>query len=208
MTFIREALLYLFLSRLLIVAAAITSLILGYRLFARGIQTRPGEAGSTIESSVAGVRLTVKNAAPGTAFALFGAILIIVMLIQSSPSVTLQTLNKYRDVQEQAVSGSEPQTPSETRSSLTLRGGSQDTISSITKQGIEFERRDDLIGAERAYRDAVTMMAEPMNDLAWIYLGSHRAKDALGLASLAAQLRADEPRYVDTLNKVRSASHQ
>ena len=43
---------------------------------------------------MAGAQLTVKNAAPGTAFALFGAILIIVMLIQSSPSVTLQTLTK------------------------------------------------------------------------------------------------------------------
>ena len=64
----------------LIVAVGITGLILGYRLFASGVQTRPCDAGSTIESSVAGARFTVKNAAPDTAFALFGAMLIIVML--------------------------------------------------------------------------------------------------------------------------------
>ena len=49
-------------------------------------------------------------------------------------------------------------------------------------------------------------MAEPMNDLAWIYLGSHRTDQALGLANLAVQLRPDEPRYMDTLKKARSES--
>ncbi len=206
MSFTQGVMLYLFFSRLLIVAAGVTSLILGYRLFVRGIQTRPGEAGSTIESSVAGAHFTVKNAAPGTAFALFGAMLVIVMLVQSSPSVTLETLNKYRTTAEPAASASEPQTPSETSEKLTIRGEDQNTISSITKQGIELERRNDLADAERAYREAVTTMAEPMNDLAWIYLGSNRAKEALGLAGLAVQLRPDEPRYADTLNKARSAS--
>lgn len=206
MHFTQGALLYLFFSRLLIVAAGITSLILGYRLFARGIPTVPPEAGSTIESSVAGARFTVKNAAPGTAFALFGAMLIIVMLIQSSPSVTLETLNKYWASAQPAVSGGEQQPPSEISQKLTMRGDGQNTISSMTKQGIELERQNDLVGAERAYREAVTMMAEPMNDLAWIYVGSKRAKEATRLANIAVELRPDEPRYVDTLNKARSAS--
>ncbi|HKW68848.1 MAG TPA: hypothetical protein VJP04_16250 [Terriglobales bacterium] len=118
---------------------------------------------------MAGARFTVKNAAPGTAFALFGAMLIIVMVVQSSRSVALETLNKYQANSQPPVSGSESQTPTETSEKLTMRGGDQNTISSITKQGIELERRNDFAGAERAYREAVTMMAEPMNDVAWIY---------------------------------------
>ena len=51
-------------------------------------------------------------------------------------------------------------------------------------------------------------MAEPMNDLAWIYLNSNRAKQALGLASMAVQLRPDESRFADTLSKARAASHE
>ena len=180
MSFVNAALMYLFVSRMLIVAAGIVSMVLGYRLFVRGANTASsGESQSTIEASVAGARFTLKNAAPGTAFALFGAILVVVMLIQSSPSVTLETLNKYRASGEPAVSGSGPQTPSETSETLRMRGEGQNTISSITKQGMDLERRNDLAGAERSYREAVTMMAEPMNDLAWVYLGSHRTKEAL-----------------------------
>ncbi|HEY6292309.1 MAG TPA: hypothetical protein VI455_12230 [Terriglobia bacterium] len=205
MSFAEGTLLYLFLSRLVIAGAGVVSMILGYRLFARGVQTHAGEAGSTIESSFVGARFTVKNAAPGTAFALFGAMLITVMLIQSSPSVTFETVNKYRTSTETEPVAAGPQTPSETSERLVMRGEHENTITSITKQGREMESRGDVAGAERAYREAVTALAEPINDLAWIYLGSNRRNDALGLARLAVQLRPDEPRYTDTLNKARSA---
>src|ERR1700743_2527854 len=97
MTFVDLVLLYLFMSRLAILAAGIISVFLGYKLFREGIGASAGKsAGSNIESSIAGAKFSVKNAAPGTAFALFGAILIVVMLIQSSPSVTLETVSRWK----------------------------------------------------------------------------------------------------------------
>lgn len=76
-----------------------------------------------------------------------------------------------------------------------------DPPSRKTKQGIEYERSGDTTSTEAAYQQAVTAMAEPMNDLAWLYFKSGRANEALGLATIASQLRPDEPKYRDTMDK-------
>src|SRR5271157_2374657 len=195
MTFVNAVLLYLLLFRVAIVAAAVVSVVLGYKLFCRGIGTATGGgAGSTIESSIVGARLTVKNAAPGTAFALFGAILIVVMLIQSSPSVTWESMSKWRP-----SSAAQGPAENEQTNKIVMRGSEQDTIASLTALGIEYEKNGDTANAERSYAKAVAVMAEPINDLAWLYFRSGRVKEAVGLATLAVQLRPDEPRYQDTL---------
>ena len=202
MTFVDVAFAYLLMSRLAILAAGVVCVVLGYKLFCKGIGTSSSSGpGSTIESSVVGARFSVKNAAPGTAFALFGAILIVVMLIQSSPSVTLETMSKWKTSTEAQRPGASEQTEK-----LVMRGNGQDSISSLTAQGIEYEKRGDTANAERAYRQAVTLVAEPINDLAWIYVGSGRAKEAIGLATIAVQLRPDEPRFADTLAKANAAA--
>jgi hypothetical protein len=156
--------------------------------------------GSTIESSLAGVKFSLKNAAPGTAFALFGAVLISVMLIQSSPSVMWET------VQKSQTAGTS--VPPKNMNKFQARSDSQnaESIKMLTTLGRELESQGKTTEAERAYREAVTDMAEPMNDLAWIYLNSGQAKEALGLANLATELRSDEPRYADTLAKVQAAN--
>lgn len=88
-----------------------------------------------------------------------------------------------------------------------MRGNeSAESISRLTNLGRELEAQGKTVDAERAYRDAVTIMAEPMNDLAWIYLTSGRTKDALALAVLATELRSDEPRFEDTLAKAKDAA--
>jgi hypothetical protein len=205
MAFVDVALIYLLVSRLALLAAGVVCVVLGYRLFCRGIGTLSsngaGSTGSSIDSSVVGARFSVKNAAPGTAFALFGSILIVVMLIQSSPSVTLEAMSKWN-------TDTEAQQPnmSEQAEKLVMRGNGQDSISSLTAQGVEYEKRGDTANAERVYRQAVTLMAEPINDLAWLYVGSGRAKEAVGLATIAVHLRPDEPRFVDTLSKADAAA--
>jgi hypothetical protein len=200
--FVDVVLIYLLMSRLAILAAGVVSVFLGYKLFCRGIGTSPTSGSdSSIESSVVGAHFLLKNAAPGTVFALFGAILIVVMLIQSSPSVTLETMSKWRASTESL----QPETNEQTQK-LVLRGNEQDLMSSLTAQGIEFEKQGDTANAERSYLKAVTLMAEPINDLAWLYVGSGRAKEAIGLATLAVQLRPDESRYADTLDKAEKAA--
>lgn len=204
----RDILLYLLISRTAIVIAGIVSLWLGYKLLARS-DTRTSNpdqksaASTSIEASVVGTRISLKNAAPGTAFALFGALLIIVALIQSSPSVSIETIQK--SVSTVPPNGSVTQ---ETR--FEARGGVEDSVILLTNMGRERENQHDLNGAVEKYQQALTVLAEPMNDLAWLYLTEDKArvKEALGLATLAVQLRPDEPRYIDTLKKVREAMPQ
>lgn len=208
MTFSAEVLWYLLGCRLLIVAAGIASLTLGYRLFVKGVMagvpvasdhTPARSESSTINTSVLGVRFSISNAAPGTAFALFGAILILVMVIQSSPSVSIETLHR-------AQSDNGASSPGTVDEKISMRGDARDALSQLTALAKEKESNGDTAGAERSYREAVTTVAEPMNDLAWLYLQSGRAKEAAGLATLAVQMRPDEPRYADTLDKARAAS--
>src|SRR5690349_13290744 len=65
--------------RVLIIVAGIVAMVLGYRLFERGVFS----SGSTsISGKAREVTFSVKNAAPGTCFALFGCVIIVVMLFQ------------------------------------------------------------------------------------------------------------------------------
>lgn len=190
------SLLYLLVSRSIFSTAGIVCMVLGYKLLCRGVGlTQKGGQVSTIESSMAGAKLTVKNAAPGTAFALFGAILIIVMLVQSSPSVTMETLLKSKRNSEERS-----EDPTMSRKFIG-RGGDPNSMLALTLAGQEFDSQGDTANAERNYREAVHQMAEPINDLAWLYYKGGRIKDAAGLARLAVQMSPDEPRYADTLSK-------
>ena len=201
MKFLDFALLYLLLFRLSIVAAGIVSVILGYKLFAKGLGGTLGrEANSTIEASVVGTKVAIKNAAPGTAFALFGAAILVVMMIQNAPSVTYDTLSKL-----QAGASGDQGAQEEQSEKVVLRGNEQNSVSMLTAQGQEFERQGDLANAERSYQQAVDTVAAPANNLALLYLKSGRAKDALGLASIAVQLGPEEQKYKDTQDQLKKA---
>jgi tetratricopeptide (TPR) repeat protein len=240
--------LYLLAFRLSMIASGVISIILGYRLLCKGFSAQGGqENNSTIEASVIGTKLTVRNAAPGTAFAIFGAAILIVMMIQNAPSVTLENLSKLKtnettapysppavrsspDIGVCPVSAADglsrvgtqnailqkrnnlpPQTQKATETiedaKVVLRGTDQSTLALLTARGIEFEKRKDFANAERSYREAVNLMAEPINDLAWRYLKAGRADAALKLATIAVQLSPDEDRYKRTAEDARGAIH-
>lgn len=79
---------YLLFFRLAVVSAGVIAIILGYRLFIHGTQIIPPKSSDQeIEVKFGVTQFTLKNTAPGTCFALFGAALIITMLIQSPPGV-------------------------------------------------------------------------------------------------------------------------
>lgn len=192
--------LYLLVFRLAIVSAGVVSIVVGYRLFCRGITgASNGNRASSIDSSVAGMKLSLQNAAPGSLFALFGAVLISVMLVQSSPSVDWQSMKP-----EPSPSSS---SSDQTAERFQVRGDNQDSVSLgvLTTMGRELEDHGKTAEAERTYQQAVMMIAEPINDLASIYVGSGRAKEALGLATLAVQLNPNETRFSKTLAQAQNA---
>ena len=72
---------YVLIWRLGVLACGLVSIVLGYRLFMQGLATQPGD----LEAGVGGHSLKLRNIAPGTFFALFGAA-IIATLVWTSPS--------------------------------------------------------------------------------------------------------------------------
>lgn len=81
---------YLMLYRLSIVATGALSIYLGYKLFLSGLFPYAIE-GSEFNAEVLGNTFTLRNAAPGIFFALFGVIVIAIMIIRSPPEVGFST---------------------------------------------------------------------------------------------------------------------
>jgi tetratricopeptide (TPR) repeat protein len=107
------SLLYLSMFRLSIIAVGALSIYLGYKLFIGGIGLAQGGEGAAVEATLGNTSFALKNAAPGTFFALFGVIVISTMLINAPAEV------KHTKDIKPAGEGSEQQTGSET---LVMRG--------------------------------------------------------------------------------------
>ena len=82
--------LYLAVYRLGIIGAGIVSIYVGYRLFLSGLFPYAVE-GSAFSAEVAGATFSLQNAAPGLFFALFGTIVIIVMILRSPAEFKYKT---------------------------------------------------------------------------------------------------------------------
>ena len=190
-----EFLLYATLFRLAIIAAGVVSIVLGYRLFTLGIQGNAAASReTTFNAQIAGQGFTLKNAAPGTGFALFGVIIISVMLVQGSPELTLRPLGKVADVSSLPDSNT-----------VTLRGGAPAetrSLNSIIEKGLEYDRKGDVANAVASYQEAITTMATPMNQLAWDYLQDGKTQSALPLSRLAVQLCPENAAFLDTLAEI------
>ncbi len=190
-----EFLLYATVFRLAIIAAGTVCIVLGYRLFTTGMQTdRETSRETTFDANVAGLVFALKNAAPGTFFALFGAVVISVMLVQGNPELTLKTLSN------------EPHGASPPDSNvLTLRGGAPAGVGRFdgaVEKGLAYDRNGDSANAIASYEEAMKTVATPMNQLAWDYLQQGKAEDALPLARLAVQLCPGKATFLDTLAEI------
>jgi len=76
--------------KVLVVISGIISIILGYRLYKHGIIGSDAK-GATLKASIAKSEILLKNTAPGTFFAIFGAILIGLLVFSSSPELSLKS---------------------------------------------------------------------------------------------------------------------
>jgi len=190
-----EFLIYATLFRLAIIAAGVVSIALGYRLFTLGIRADGANAKeTTLDAKIAGQGFTLKNAAPGTGFGLFGVIIISVMLVQGSPELTLKTLNQVPGV---VSPGSQTE--------VTVRGGApagSGKWDAAIEKGFEYDRKGDTTNAVASYEEALTLLATPMNDLAWDYLQQGNTERALPLSRLAVQLCPGGAAFIDTLAEI------
>jgi tetratricopeptide (TPR) repeat protein len=209
-------LVYALLFRLAVIGVGVLSIVLGYRLFLKGVVPPKGSDASL---KGGGLNLTLRNAAPGTTFALFGAVLVGGMLLEGSPSMVMENLQE-----------SEANTPLSSRLAMRSNGAPRRPLPSqpaasrvaaaneaklaseaarqLVTAGLEAERRNDIPGATHLYQLALMIpqlplqeAAAPLNQLAWIYHSSQPEK-ALALGRLALELKPETPTFMDTLARI------
>lgn len=188
---------YLVIFRCAIIAAGIVSIVLGYRLFIHGITA--ANQGAALDTSIAGMSFKLQNAAPGTFFAIFGVIIISVMLGTSPPEYKKST---------QASSGAERNvtgTPATTVSTLTLRADGNE-VAGLIEKGNNYIVEGNLQDATFAYKQALDKADEKdslsvlFNKLAWRYYSSGEALEkALHLSLVSNDLQPLNLDYIDTL---------
>lgn len=129
--------LYLALFKVSIVVCGIVCIVLGAGLFKKGVYEQ--NSSSTVEADIKEGKFFLRNAAPGTLFALFGAAIIVVMLYAAPPEVNVKTL-----VKRELPKGDAVIREVETTTSV-LRSSEMDTMNKIIS-----DYDDELITATAA----------------------------------------------------------
>lgn len=187
-----EFLIYVTCFRLAIIATGALCLYLGYRLFSTAIVAAPAKAvATTIEANVAGHKLTVKNAAPGICFGLFGVVIIGFMFFEGSPELTLKTMEKVP-----SIDNPERVTEENLRGTETQSGS---RFEAFVDEGTQFDRKNEVSKAIGSYENAMASVAAPMNQLALDYVALGKNQDAIPLARLAIQFCPERAAFADTL---------
>lgn len=84
---------YLILFRISIIVLGGMSIYLGYRLLLKGLEQNAQsqtEQNAGLNAKIGTAHITLKNAAPGTVFALFGAAIVITVLSSQQPDITFK----------------------------------------------------------------------------------------------------------------------
>jgi len=181
-------LIYALLFRFGIIAAGLYVISLGHAL----LQHRGGRLGadaataSTAEASLPGVRFKFQNVTAGTIFAMFGAVLIVAMVVQGNPE-------KTRHIQNVGGTATEI---------TTLRG--DDPIQAGIQAGREAEDKGATQEAVALYRAALLKAAPAMNSLAWFYARDGKARKGIAFSQAAVELDDSNAHFLDTLAEAES----
>lgn len=186
---------YVTLYRLAIIGAGMVAIILGYRLFLSGVFDRAG-GGTEAVAETSGFKISLKNAAPGTCFAVFGAALIIAMIVSGNPqldmtkngastngALPLETMVRLKGVPD----GGQAFEAAMGRAKTLSIGGRKTEALQVYRQALSVTN---LSARQIAWAAA---------DIAQLYLAQERRKEALALARLAVQLDGTRPQNVETL---------
>ncbi len=164
---------YLLIFRLAIVILGGLSIVLGYRLFVKGIfqsDSGSGSEASELDAKIGDMSFTLKNAAPGTFFAAFGVIIVTATMMSSQPEANFHI---QKDPETGVVS-----------TDIKVRGKS------------ECQQCENL--AAKLEKIAVVM-----NDLAWIYSEDENSlESALVFGDIAVELAPENASILDTRARV------
>jgi tetratricopeptide (TPR) repeat protein len=198
-TFELASIFYLLIFRLAIIATGVISIVIGYRLFCRGVwPLNTAENQSEIDFRLKGSGLTIRNAAPGTLFALFGSALVAVMVVQMPPGISdrMQREISRNDMgNEKVIMTAERQLRADQSPSLEAymteaanlfsKGQTDKALSIYTK--VRQSADKDFDRSAKFY-----------NELAWGYQLNGYLKKAMPLAERATRLKPMEAPYRHT----------
>lgn len=181
---------YLGVYRTAIVGAGVLFVFLGYRLFLRGVW--PG--GTTdLDADISAKRLTLRNAAPGTIFALFGASLVVAMILTGNPGATFDFAS---GVGERRTIGFR----SEDAAPVQYGDYKNQSIDALIQQAQAYLNQGDTERASDIYEYLVDRTAVALNNLSALELERcTNIPRALILATAAAELFPRNADYADTL---------
>ncbi|HDN27016.1 MAG TPA: hypothetical protein ENG03_07980 [Thioploca sp.] len=170
---------YLLIFRLAIVILGGLSIVLGYRLFVKGIfqsDSGSGSEASELDAKIGDMSFTLKNAAPGTFFAAFGVIIVTATMMSSQPEANFHI---QKDPETGVVS-----------TGVNLRPIKIDEGTSECKQCENLAAKLEKI-------------AVAMNELAWIYSEDENSlESALVFGDIAVELAPENASILDTRARV------
>jgi tetratricopeptide (TPR) repeat protein len=195
---------YLITFRLAIIAAGVVSIILGYRLFTHGISA--ADQGSAMSTSVGTMKLELKNAAPGTFFAVFGVVIISVMLVSSPPEFESQQSPSGNS----QMSLMQPEKIENATRTLKMRADDNE-VTALLDEGINYAKESNSYDAIKKYQQALDVaqekyrLSELFAELSFMfYVTDQQPEKALHLSQMAVLLNPTENNidtYVDILVK-------
>jgi hypothetical protein len=194
-----EFLIYATLFRLAIIGAGVFAIVLGYKLFVRGVMPEGRTEG---EFDAGQIRLTVKNAAPGTCFALFGAAMVSVMLIQGNPELLFDSTTSDGGAEHITLRGEEPLPAT---ASAINGAGFRQFVDGILQGSHDIDAAIDQQGQALKADTALAAAAKPLTHLAALYLAepgridAELAGKALALTEVAHQVAPDDADNLATM---------
>ena len=194
-----EFLIYATLFRLAIIGAGVFAIVLGYKLFVRGVMPEGRTEG---ELDAGEIRLTVKNAAPGTCFALFGAAMVSVMLIQGNPELLFDRTASDGAAEHIRLRGEDPLPATATA----INGaGFRQFVDGILQGSHDIDAAISQQAQALKADTALAVAAKPLTRLAALYLAepdridTKLAGKALALTEVVHQVAPDDADNLATM---------
>jgi tetratricopeptide (TPR) repeat protein len=198
---------YLTTYRLSIIGVGALSIALGYRLFCKGLYPHAEVESTEFHAKVGETELSLVSAGPGLFFALFGVIVISVMIVQGNPELTLKNNNHHKNSPARNLRYENvPHVNQEiSQLELTMRGNQENnSILYKINQGMQLERDGKIDDAIMRYKEALILTTPAMNGLAWLYMTERNDRQLLSelLSELSVQLCPEEANYWDTYAEI------
>ena len=200
---------YALIFRVCVMVTGIVSIILGYRLYVEGLFSEHNLKSASLKASIGGWKLGLKNAGPGTFFALFGLIIILSMIQNGNPELVLEKYSTQGKNAQSSTQGNDQNSDDVSNNlitSVSIRGQQEENCSFCTllDKTEQCRNNQDIDGEINAYKKALEQITDPLNELAWLWYENDNKKiqESLVLIQAAIIFKPDDADYWDSMAEI------